>query len=65
MLELQFLKTLIFPTSLLKLQTWVSFSIFSYLKFFFAFIINGITIISCEVGPLLLAIKKNILKISA
>ena len=36
--ELQFLKTLIFPTALKKLQNWVIFSNFSYLKFFSVFI---------------------------
>ena len=42
MAELQFLKTLIFPRSLCKLQNWVYFSTSSYSKFF---IINGSTII--------------------
>ena len=37
--ELQFLKTLIFPTTLWRLQNWANFSIFSYLKFFLIFTI--------------------------
>ena len=45
MSELQFLKTLIFLTAIYKLQNWVNFSIFSYLKFFSVFIINGSTIL--------------------
>ena len=32
--ELQFLKTLIFPSALSKLKNWVNFSFFCYLKFF-------------------------------
>ena len=32
--ELQFLKSLIFPRALWKLQIWVKFSIYSYLKCF-------------------------------
>ena len=32
--ELQFLKTLIIPRALYKLQNWVNFSLFSYLIFF-------------------------------
>ena len=39
--ELQFLKTLIFLRAIYKLQNWVDFSIFSHLKFFYVFIING------------------------
>ena len=39
--ELQFLKTLDFPGALWKLQNWVNFCIFSYLKVFSVFIING------------------------
>ena len=45
MLELQFLKTFIFPRALWMLQNWVNFSIFSYLKFFSVFIINSSTIL--------------------
>ena len=37
----QHLKTLIFPGALEELQNWVNFSIFSYLKVFPVFIING------------------------
>ena len=43
--ELQFLKTLIFLRALWKLQNWVSSSIFSYLKFFSASIVEKITFI--------------------
>ena len=32
--ELQFLRALIFSRTLWKLQNWVNFSVFSYLKFF-------------------------------
>ena len=55
--ELQFLKTLIFPRVLKELQNWLNFRIFSCLKFFSVFIINGSTIhfkkhgkadVSCE-----------------
>ena len=38
--ELQFLKTLIFARTLLKLQNWVNFSIFSFLRFFSVFILH-------------------------
>ena len=38
--ELQILKTLIFPRAPQKLQNWVNFSMFSYLKFFCVFIIK-------------------------
>ena len=41
--ELQFLKTLIFPRALYKLQKLVNFSVFSHLKFLSVFI-NGSTI---------------------
>ena len=43
--ELQFLKTLIFARALLKLRNWVNFRIFSYLRFFSVFIVNGSTIL--------------------
>ena len=39
--ELQFFKTPIFHRALKKLQNWVDFGIFSYLKFLSVFIING------------------------
>ena len=50
MSKLKFLKALIFPRVLQKLQNWVNYTISLYLKFFSDFIINGITIISCEIG---------------
>ena len=48
--ELEFLKTLIFPRALRKLHNCVDLSIFSYLKLFSVFTINGSTIKSCEVA---------------
>ena len=45
MLKLQFLKTLIFSRALQKLQNWVHFSFFSYLKFFCVSIIEKMTFI--------------------
>ena len=42
--ELQFLKTLIFPRAIYKLQNWVNFSIV-YLKLFSAFNINASAIV--------------------
>ena len=45
MLKLQFSKTLIFPTALQKLQNWVNFSFFSYLKFICVSIIEKMTFI--------------------
>ena len=38
--QLQFLKTLIFTTALQKLQNWINFSSFSYLKIFSVSIIK-------------------------
>ena len=43
--DLQFLKTPIFARALVKLQNSVNFTIFSYLRVFPVFIINGSTIL--------------------
>ena len=43
--ELQFLKSQIFPRALLKLQNWVNFSFFSYLKYFSVSVIKKMTFI--------------------
>ena len=45
MIELQLFKILIFPGTFQKLQNWIKFSIFSYLKSLSVFIINGSTIL--------------------
>ena len=45
MLELQFLKTLIFLRALWKLQNWVIFSFFSYLKFFSVSIVEKLRLL--------------------
>ena len=50
--ELQFLKTMIFLRELFKGKKWVYFSIFSYLKFFSAFIINASTILFSKHGTI-------------
>ena len=52
MSELHFLKTLIFPRTLEKLQNSVSFSIFSYLKFFSVFIIDASVILFSKHGKI-------------
>ena len=43
--ELQFLKTLIFPRAIWKLENWVNFSFFSYLIFFSVSITKKMTFI--------------------
>ena len=41
--KMKFLKTLIFPRALQKLQNWVNFSFISYLKFFCFTILTKLT----------------------
>ena len=52
-------KTQMFPRALLKLQNWVSFNIFSSLKFFSFFITNGTTIVTCKFRHLLTYMLEN------
>ena len=52
LLEMQILKTLIFPRAVKKLQNWVNVSFLFYLKVFSVFIVNGSAIVSNKHGKI-------------
>ena len=45
--ELQFFQAVVFPRARKKLQNWVSYGFFSYLKFFSVSIIEKMTFVAC------------------
>ena len=64
--ELHFLKTLIFPRALWKLQNWVNLSFSSPLKCFSVWIIDKMMfIVSVKPNQIEVKVKGNIKKISA